>query len=175
MNYTEIMDAIKNASLFDLYRLKVAIGNELENSERLDKIKAAINIGDVLFYFGHKDNKLEQVKVIQKNIKYAIVEKIEDGKRWRIAYYLFNLGNVDTEIHTNNVKLSKNTLKVGDFVGFNNNSTTIAGMIIKLNRTRVKLVTPSNQRWNVYYEHLFRIIDVDIINQFDPCLLNKLG
>jgi hypothetical protein len=91
MNYTEVIDTMKNASLFDLYRLKVAICNELENPDRIAQLRKSFKEGDVISYFSQNNNRLEQAKVIQKNQKYVIVEKVSDGKRWNIPYYSLNL------------------------------------------------------------------------------------
>ena len=168
MNYTEVIDFIKNASLFDLYRLSVAIRHEMENPERIAQIRNAFKKGDVVFYFDAKNNKLEQAKVLQKNLKYVVVENIKDHRCWSLKYCLLNLAKVNIDIHVcSNAKLSKNALKSGDFVGFNKDGAIIAGVIVRINHKTVSLVTCDNCRWRVAYAHLFRIIDVDIINQFD--------
>lgn len=168
MNYTEIVNSIKNATLFDLYRLSVAIRHEMENSDRIEQLRKVFKEGDIVSYFDAKNNKLEQAKVLQKNQKYVVVENINDHQRWNVQYCLLNLGQVDIDIHNHTAKLSKNTLKTGDFVGFNKDGVTIVGVIIRLNYKTVSLVTPDKHRWRVAYPYLFRIIDADIINQFDP-------
>ena len=39
MNYTNILQELEEASLFDLYRLSVAIEDELNNPQRIAKVK----------------------------------------------------------------------------------------------------------------------------------------
>jgi exopolyphosphatase/pppGpp-phosphohydrolase len=168
MNYTEVINSIKKASLFDLYRLNVAIHHEMENPERIAQIRNAFREGDLVSYFDAKNNKLEQARVLQKNLKYVVVENVRDHRRWNIQYFLLNLAKVDVDIHAgHNAKLSRNTLKVGDFVGFNKDGATIVGVIVRINHKTVSFITNGNCRWRVAYAHLFRIIDADIINQFD--------
>lgn len=57
--------------------------------------------------------------------------------------------------------LSKNNISISDIVGFEHNSGKIISKVMKLNPKTVKLVTNAGMKWNVYYEHLFAIIDTD--------------
>jgi hypothetical protein len=163
MNYTETLNAIKNASLFDLYRLSVAIHNEMESPARIKEVKRAFKEGDIIFYFSAINNKLIQAKVIQKNLKYVLVENIEDHKRWQVEYCSLNLAQVDTSINMKpQERLSKNTLKVGDIVGFNSDGVIVTGAIVRMNSKTVTLVTRDNKQWRVSYDLLFRVIDAGI-------------
>jgi hypothetical protein len=169
MDYTEIMNAIKSASLFDLYRLNVAIRHEMENPERIEKLRLSFKKGDIVSYFNTKSNTLQQAKVLQKNIKFVLVENLQDHKRWNVRYFALNLEQVKVDIqNAHGEKLSKNTLKVGDIVGFNEDDKTVAGVITKLNPKTVSIVTIDHRQWRVYYSSLYRVIDADIVNQFDP-------
>jgi hypothetical protein len=113
--------------------------------------------------------------VIQKNPKYVVIQNDSDGKHWNIPYYLLNLQNVNTDIHSSSKeKLSKNTLKISDGVGFNKDGKLIAGKIIRLNFKTVTLLTPANQRWRVSYNVLFRYIDADFEKAFNHELLNAV-
>lgn len=59
MNYSEIMNQLKTASLFDLFRLTNAISNELENPERIKAVKQSFKIGDTVSFFDQKTNSLQ--------------------------------------------------------------------------------------------------------------------
>ena len=39
MNYTDIMNTLKTASLFDLFRLGIAISHEVENPDRIKAVR----------------------------------------------------------------------------------------------------------------------------------------
>jgi len=169
MNYTEVINTIKSASLFDLYRLSVAIRNEMENPERIQQLRQIFKEGDTVFYFDAPKNQLQKAIVVQKNPKYVLVKNNEDQKCWNIPYYLLNISKIDTDINiTRNDKLSKNNLKVGECVGFNRDGKTICGVILRLNHKTVTIMTGTQHRWRVVYSFLFKVIDGDIIQQFDP-------
>ena len=58
MDYSKFMNELSNASLFDLYRLRVAISKELESPKRINKVKKRIQKGDVISYFEENENRL---------------------------------------------------------------------------------------------------------------------
>ena len=45
MDYAQLLEALNRASTFDLFRLNAMIDRELESSERIGRIKAALTIG----------------------------------------------------------------------------------------------------------------------------------
>jgi hypothetical protein len=173
MNYTEVINSIKNASLFDLYRLGVAIRHEMENSYRIQQLRQSFKEGDTVSYFDEVSNSLQPAIIIQKNQKYVSVKNISDHKHWRIPYYLLNLANVNIDIRPNQQEsLSKNNLKTGDCVGFNKDGEQIAGIVIRLNYKTVTLMTKDHRQWRVSYRLLFKVIDADIVSTFD---LKQIG
>lgn len=168
MNYTALMNELQNASLFDLYRLSVAIRHELENPARIEKLRQYFKEGDSVSYFDQSTNAPQNAIVLQKNLKYVVVKNITDQKHWKIPYYLLNLSNVDINIYPNHQqKLSKNNLRVMDCVGFNHDGQEIFGIVIRLNQKTVSLITKDQHRWRVSYGVLFKVIDADIIKQFN--------
>jgi hypothetical protein len=170
MNHSEIIDTIKQASLFDLYRLNIMINHEVENPERIQQVRNTFKEGDIVSYLDTSSNRLEQAKVLQKNPKYVLVENISDHKKWNIRYYSLNLKNIDLDLYniSSKGKLSKNDLRVGEVVGFNKDGTQIVGIILRLNYKTVTIITKDNHRWRVSYSYLFKIIDANLVNQFDP-------
>ena len=60
-------------------------------------------------------------------------------------------------------KLDKHSTSIGDIVGFEHNGHKIIGTVTKLNPKTVNLVTASNQKWNVYYNSLFHVVDTNNI------------
>ena len=169
MNYTDVINTLKKATLFDLYRLSVAIRHEMENPARIQQVRQSFKIGDHITYFDELSNSLQSASVIQKNPKYAVVQNSQDQKIWRIPYYLLNLAHMKVDINAyHREPLTKNHLKVGDCVGFNKDGEEIVGIIIRLNYKTVTLMTKDHHRWRVSYPVLFRVIDADIIKAFDP-------
>ena len=73
MDYTQLLQALNDASLFDLYRLNVAIGNELENPCRLAAIKKQLRLGMDITYFDPVKNSLMPSTLRELRPKKAVV------------------------------------------------------------------------------------------------------
>ena len=167
MNYTDVMNALKAATLFDLFRLGIAISHELQNPDKIKAARQAFKVGDKLTYFDETTNGLRSGVVLEKNIKYVSLLDEKEQRIWTIPYCLLNLGNVDADIHSNrHEKLSKNNLKIGDCVGFNKDGMQVSGMVTRLNYKTVSLITADHKRWRASYSCLYKIIDAELARQF---------
>ena len=167
MNYTDVLNALKEASLFDLFRLGVAISHEAENPARINAVRQAFKEGDTISYFDEQTNALRSAVVIQKHIKYVSILDTEGQYFCKITYFLLNLDKADISIHANrHEKLSKNHASIGDCVGFNKDGEQIAGVITRLNHKTVSLITADRRRWRVAYQFLYKIIDADLAQRF---------
>lgn len=160
MDFTEVMQLLKNASPYDLYRIKVAIQNEIEKPEHIRVMRECFAIGDKVSYFDSDRNALIHATVLEKNPKKVLLKNLCDQQRWNIPYYMINLTGKVSDIHINHKERpTKNNFKVGDCVGFNNDGEQCIGTIIKLNHKTASLVTRDNKRWRVGYGLLFKILD----------------
>lgn len=173
MNYTETLKSLEQASLFDLYRLSVAIRQRMEDPELIRQVKRHLREGEIVTYFDSTTNGLEKGTILQRNIKYVVLKNNRDGRNWRIAYYLLNLENKAVDIHAlPSEKLSKMHCKVGECVGFQSEKGQIAGIIVRLNDKTATILTKDNHRWRVSYGLLFKVIDAELAEMFQ---LNKLN
>lgn len=91
MDYAQLLEALNQASTFDLFRLNAMIDLELESPERIGRIKAALSIGQKLSYFDTNSNSLRDCEVMQLRQKRALVLDFNDGKRWTVPYYMLNI------------------------------------------------------------------------------------
>ena len=174
MNYTDMMNNLKTASLFDLFRLRAAISLELENPDRIKSVRLSFKVGDSLSFFDERENRLRSGIVIEKNTKYVSLRENRQNAYhlWKVPYCFLNLSGVDTNIHHQHQdKLSKNNLKIGDQVGFNRDGESIYGIITRLNYKTVSLTTAKGDCWRVGYGHLHKIIDVDSIEHIPETAL----
>ncbi|MGO0308559.1 hypothetical protein ACTL6P_18540 [Endozoicomonas acroporae] len=73
MDYAQLLEALNQASTFDLFRLNAMIDRELESSERIGRIKAALTVGQKLSYFDRNSNSLRDCEVLQLRQKRALV------------------------------------------------------------------------------------------------------
>jgi len=165
MNYTHILNELKQANVFELYRLSVAINKELENPNRIVAIKKRLWVGMELSYFHHIENRLKQAKLLEIKQKNVLLLDYQKDDRLIVPYFMLNIDGADTEIHETqtNGSLTANNLRVGDCVAFNKDGQTIAGMIKRINLKTVSLVTRDNRRWRVAYSYLHRVHESEIL------------
>ena len=162
MDYSKIMAELEGASLFDMYRLSVAINKELDDPNRIEQIKRMINKGDVITYFESSQNRLVQAKVLGIKRTRVHVEDLHDMKKWTIPFHMINIEDVSTDItHPTKPKgMNRNELKIGDFVGFRSkHNKNVRGQVIRLNSKTVSLFVEPDEKWRVSYSMLYPIVD----------------
>lgn len=170
MNYTNLLNDLNQATLFDLYRLYVAIGKELKNPKRLTMLKLKLRLGMELTYFYPKENRLLKAKLLELRQKNVVVRDYEQNESYIIPYHMLNLDNVDTTIYTmsSTDELTSNTVKVGDYVGFDKDGKSIVGVVRRINRQTVSLETKWGQQWRVGYNYLYRVHEAEPPNDLLP-------
>ena len=163
MDYSKIIEELKQASLFDLYRLSVAINQLLEDPRRLSEIKRCLRSGQNISYFDDTENRLIKAKVIKLMRTRLLVENIDDQQRWEIPLYYVNLDEVNTDIiGSSKMGLDKSQLKVGNLVGFQDKQNNdVHGKIIRLNQKTATIKINTNTEWRVGYEWLYIVINVE--------------
>lgn len=163
MDYTHLLNELNKANAFDLYRLYVAIGNELDNPKRISSIKQKLHIGMELEYFYYVDNRLIRAQLLELRQKNVVLLDHEKNKRFVIPYYMLNVDGIDIQIYgfKSTESLTANTLKVGDCVGFNKDGDSIIGTVKRMNHKTVTLETKLGCQWRVSYHFLYRIHDTE--------------
>ncbi|NOQ16638.1 MAG: hypothetical protein GQ581_06225 [Methyloprofundus sp.] len=161
MNYTEILEELNKATLFDLHRLQSAIYQELKSPARNEAIKFRLKPGQGISYFDSDANCLIDAIVIKPYKTRCDVRNVKDGKRWSIPFYYINLDDVDAAIQQaeNQVGIARASLQVGQRVGFKNKvGEDLYGEVIRLNPKTATIKVESGQ-WRVAYSFLFQVID----------------
>lgn len=159
VNYDELVAFLKQASLFEVYRLSVAINNELENPIRVSCVINKLKEGDVVEYFEAKTQSFIKARILQKSLKYVSVQHIDDGKCWKIPYYMLKIDARDFVFEAKSKGLNPNTIQVGDIVGFTRETDEIIGKIERINSKTVSIITADGQRWRVAYSLLYSVIE----------------
>lgn len=159
MDYTHLLNELNKATTFDLFRLHAAISKELDNPKRIAAIKRKLRIGDEVSCFYPVENRLVLAKIAEFNPKTVVVSSLENGRHYKIPYCMLNVEHVDVSIQepVNTKRLSPNTIKVGDLLGFDKEGENIEGRVKRINQKTVTLETPSGQSWRVSYLHLYRV------------------
>ena len=161
MDYSKIIQELKQASSFDLYRLQAAINDQLENPQRIEAIKSRLRPGQHIAYFDSTENKLVKAQVVRLKRTRLLVENLHDKQRWGIPFYAVNLEGVDTDITlVPEAGLDKSQLKVGDKVGFlDKHNQDVYGEVIRLNQKTATILADDRTQWRVGYRLLYLVID----------------
>ena len=161
MDYSRIIEELKQASLFDLYRLQAAISHQLENPQRIQEIKSRLKLGQTITYFDGVENRLIEAKVIKLKRTRLLVENKHDKQRWDIPFYWVNLDSVDTDITlSSTMGVDKSQIKVGDKVGFRDRQNNdVYGEVVRLNRKTATILTDDHTKWRVGYGLLYPVIE----------------
>lgn len=160
VEYDQLVAFLKKASAFEIYRLSVAIQNELDSPQRLSKVNHRIKEGDIVEYFDSRTNTFIKAMIVQKALKNVVVQHVDDGRRWQIPLYWLKIDSREFVFERKERGLNKNAVKVGDFVGFyhQNLGEDITGCVERLNQKTVTIMTPT-KRWRVSYNLLYPVID----------------
>lgn len=164
MNYSEIVNALNNATGFDLFRIKVAIEKMLDDPVRILEVKKSLRKGQQIQYFEPNENTVVEAIILEFKRTRVLVKNIEDGARWIIPYYYVNIGMVDTGITKSSGRngLDRNEVKVGDRIGFvDRENNDRYGEVVRLNQKTVTL-NCDGEKWRVSYSLLFKIIGQDV-------------
>jgi hypothetical protein len=162
MNYSEILQALNNASLFELYRLEQAIRRSLEDPARIRKVKDSLRVGQDIAYFEAEENRLIEARIVELKRTRALVRNRHDGKLWTLPFYLINLDQADVAVSSPTGKLDRNSVKVGDKVAFKDrNGHELFGEVIKLNQKTAGVLVGTT-RWKVSYGLLSSIIEGEL-------------
>lgn len=165
MDYSQILHALQSASLFDLYRLRVAIEQQLDNPERVEQVRGRLQPGMTVDYFDEAQNRLVKADVVELNRTRLVVENHSDRKRWSIRFCSVNLDSVPVELHPLSAQqpLDRSLLQVGDLVGFRDRQNRERyGRIHDLNQKTATILTNRGERWRVAYVYLFKVLDTVI-------------
>lgn len=163
MDYTLVIEQLRSASLFDLYRLRAALTLVLEDPERIEQVRARLRPGMAVTYFDEAQNRLVEATVRELHRTRLLVENRRDGKLWSIPFGAVNVEGVDADLRVGTAGpqgLDRSRLKVGDAVGFRDRQNQdMYGRVLALNQKTATILTGDGQRWRVAYQFLFPVID----------------
>jgi hypothetical protein len=163
----KITEELDKASLFELYLLRAAIDDQMDDPIRLHEVKRKLRPGQEIEYFDQNENKLFRAKVVKIKRTRVVVENEDDNRLWAIPFYAVNLDNIAIEAVAKADKLgiSKSQLEVGAKVGFrDNNNKEHYGEVVKLNPKKAVIKEGDNIMWRVPYIMLENVIDVEHVD-----------
>lgn len=160
MDFPDVVEALREASGFDLYRLRAAMDRTLVQPRWIVVAATQLRIGQTVQYFSDSDNALRAAKVLELRRKRVLVLDQQSARRWLIDYAAINLAGVDVAIREQPARgLGQHEVAVGDTVGFQDREgRQRGGQIVRLNDKTVTLRC-GGQNWRVGYGLLHRLID----------------
>ena len=161
MDYTLIIEELRAASLFDLFRLRAALNQQLEEPQRIEQVRRRLQPGMPISYFDEAQNRLIEATVRELHRTRLLVENRHDRKLWSIPFGAVNVDGVETDIRAaaEQQALDRSRLKVGERVGFRDRQNQDRyGRVMALNQKTATVLT-GDQRWRVAYQFLFPVID----------------
>lgn len=179
MNFSAVLDALNQASAFELYRLRVAIHRKLDDPRWIEAIRGQLRVGQEVEYFSYSDNAIRRARILELRRKQADVIDLGDGRRWLVDFVTINIDGIDVQVREQTTRgLGRNEISVGQVVGYvDREGRERSGRVLRLNDKTVTLqVGP--QQWRVAYILLHRVVDsgsgnvVDLPSQA-PLLLDQ--
>ncbi len=160
MDYSQILAALRQASAFDLFRLRAAIDRTLDQPDWMLAVQSRLRVGQTLSYFDPPTNRSHTGQLLELRRKQAVVLEEATRRRWLISYAAINLDNADVEVREQPRQgLGRNEVAVGDTVGFvGRDQQERSGQVVRLNDKTVTLIC-NGQQWRVSYALLHRIVD----------------
>lgn len=161
-DFNSILEQLELWSLFELNRLQSAIDKLLDDPVKNESIKPQLKVGMKITYFCSDKNNLIEATVEEVRKTWASVINIADGQRWRIKFSRINLQDINIDIVPKKYSggLNRNSLKVGDYVGWHSKSGhDVYGVIEKLNPKKALIQLGTGERWTVPYPLLFLVMD----------------
>ena len=163
MDFSKIIEELRDATPFDLYRLCGAIDRDLERPERIEQVRACLRPGMQIRYFDRRSNSEVDATVIELNRTRLLVENLKDGQRWSILFCSVNVNRVEVDLRAapGQGGLDRSTLKVGDSVGYRDRQNRDTyGVVLQLNQKTVTVRTKGGETWRVAYSYLFPVLEL---------------
>ena len=147
--------------------------NLLNDPEKNLAVKRNLKLGMKINYYVCDDQLMVEAIILEVKKTRAIVQNIVDIKRWDIYLRSINIEGKDSIVlqKRQSGKLDRNSLKIGDRVGYRSkNGSDVFGVIKKLNPKKVIMILNDGQIWHIPYEMLFLTMD-GVSMDTDGCLL----
>jgi hypothetical protein len=159
MDVSAILAALRQASAFDLYRLRWAIDRQLDDPAWVMAVRTRMNVGMRITFYDPQDNAMRDGLLVAFRRKHAVVE-IAPHQHWLVDYAAINLDGADADIRERPQQgLGRHEVRVGDIVGFQDrDGRPHQGQVIKLNDKTVTAME-GTVRWRVGYNLLHRLIE----------------
>jgi len=161
-NLNSMIEALANASLFELSQLQAIIHNMLDDPLKVQAVKKQLKVGMQINYFCFQHHDLIAATILEIKKTKVLVVNCLDKQRFYIYVHHIQLDNEDINRGQNRALggLNRYSLKVGELVGFNSkHGQDLFGVIEKLNPKRAVIRLGNGELWSVAYTLLFLVTE----------------
>jgi hypothetical protein len=156
-----LVEELATAPVFELYRLRAAIDQLVQDPARVAKVKACLRPGMTISWFDECKNRLFDAKILELQRTRVLVQNVEDGARWQVSYASLNLEGVPVHLPASG-EMGRLAWKVGDSVAFRDKQNRdLYGTIVSLNPKTATVVLKDNHKWRVAYQLLIPVWDAE--------------
>ena len=150
------LPSLKQASSFDLYRLRALINDEIDNPKRQARLLQSLYVGQDLHYYDDITRQQKPCKVTKIYQKYVGIIDLQEQRAYKIPPYMLNLEGKSVDEHLPpGEQVDRHQIKVADTVSFLNKSgEAIQGKVIRLNNKTVSLLCTDGCKWRVSYSFI---------------------
>ena len=166
MNFSDVLQALNQASAFELFRMRSAIDRVIDEPQRIRAIHARLQIGQAIEYFDSQANAEKRGTILELRRKQVLLLDHGDGRKWLTSYASINMDGADVQIRAQ-VKsgLGRNEIAVGDIVGYlDRHQRQRSGQVIRLNDKSATLQVGADQ-WRVAYMFLHRVLEAEAVDR----------
>src|SRR3990167_2106900 len=131
-----VYEDVDKLSLFDLAQLHLSMYNLLNDPEKNLAVKRHLKPGMKIKYYVCDEQVMVEAIILEVRNTRAIVRNVVDNKQWNIYLRSINIEGKDNIVLQNRQsgKLDRNSLKIGDRVGYRSKvGNDVFGIIKKLN------------------------------------------
>lgn len=168
MNISVSYDDLEKASLFDLWRLNIAIAKALEDPKKIAAIRSRLRVGQAVCYFDAIQNREFSGRIIEIKRTRAVIRHDQDQQIWTIPFYMMKLDGMDEGFHfaRSKQKMDRDSIRVGDLVGYvSREHRQVYGAVMKRNRKTATVQLTNGEQWKVSYGLLFPVIEATALGK----------
>ncbi|MEK7996395.1 MAG: hypothetical protein AAB403_21555 [Planctomycetota bacterium] len=167
MNFAAPYDDFGKTSLFDLWRLNIAIARALEDPRKIAAIRSRLRVGQTVCYFDAGRNKEISGRIMEVKRTRAVIRHDHDQKIWNIPFHMMKLEGTQEDgfpFARTNQKMDRESIRVGDSVGYiSREHRQMYGIVEKRNRKTATVRLSNGEQWKVSYGLLFPVIEATAI------------
>ncbi len=166
MNFAAPYDNLEKTSLFDLWRLNIAITKAMEDPRKINAIRSRLRVGQAVCYFDAVQNREFFGRLIEIKRTRAVIRHDDDQTIWNIPFHMMKLDATDDGFHFTRTpqKMDRDSISVGDSIGYVSRAhRQMYGVVVKRNRKTATVRLSNGEQWKVSYSLLFPVIDAAVI------------